>query len=199
MQTPRQDTPVTTQLKPLISRAGLKQIGRLAKLRNECNKTTKLYPKASTDHAMTPIHINKKITTLLNPKKPISTSEAHKQCNKVIGTIVRQASNPLTEKLRDKENKIYDKSPKHYHNNRKTSAGLLPRARDQLPTVTTLRHPPTNTMHNTPQEVIGIVTSHYTKEQQRASPDHLPQAPWTQPQNRKTLKSHHQPTQLHTQ
>jgi hypothetical protein len=49
--------------------------------------------------------------------------------------------------------------------------------------VTALRHPVTNTNHNTPQDVIDIVTTHYTKEQQRVTPDHLPQAPWTQPQD----------------
>jgi len=162
MQTPKQDTQTITQPKPPISRASLKQISRLAKLKNECNKTTKLYPEASTDHAMTPIRINEKITTLLKPAKPISTSKAHKQCNKALGVIVRQANSTLTDKLRDKENEGYDKSPKHYHNNLKISAGLLPRARHQ-PRGTTLGHPLTNTIHNTPQDVIDIVTIRYTK------------------------------------
>jgi len=49
--------------------------------------------------------------------------------------------------------------------------------------VTTLRHLLTNTTPNTPQDVIDIVTTHYTKEQQRATPYYLPQATWTQPQN----------------
>ena len=87
---------------------GLRQISRLAKLRNECNKTVKLIPEASTDHKQNPIHINNKINTILNPAQAISTSEAHKQCNKAIGTIVRQASKTLNEKLRDKENDRYD-------------------------------------------------------------------------------------------
>ncbi len=62
---------------------------------------------------MNPTHANEKITTILNPAKLISTSKAHKQCNKAIGTILRQASNTLNEKLRDKENESYDKSPKY--------------------------------------------------------------------------------------
>ncbi len=103
-------------------------------------------------------------------------SEAHKHCNNAIETIVRQANNTLNEKLRDKENESYDKCPNHYHNNLTISAGLLPRARDQSK-VTTLRHPSINIIHNTPQDVIAIVTTHFTKEQQRAIPDHLPQAP----------------------
>ena len=162
LQTQKPDTPTAAQPKPPISSAGLRQISRLAKLRNECNKTTKLYPEASNDHERNPIHINEKINTLLNPAKPISTSEAHQQCNKAIGTIVRQASNTLNEKSRDKENESYEKCPKHYHNNLNISAGLLPRARDQS-RVTTLRHPLTNTTHNAPQEVIDILTAHYTK------------------------------------
>ncbi len=139
IQTQKIDTPTITQPKPLISRANLRQISILAKLRNECNKNTKLKPKASTYHEQNPIYINEKINTILNPAQLISTSEAHKQCNKAIGTIVRQASNTLNEKLRDKENESYDKSPKHYHTNLKISAELLPRAREQ-PRVTTLRH-----------------------------------------------------------
>ena len=131
METPRQYISTITQLKPPISKAGRRQIGRLVKLRNECNKTTKLYLETSTDHARTPMHIIEKITTLLNPAKPISTFEAHKQCNKAKGTIVRQASNTLTEKLRDKENISYGKIPKQYHNILKIGAGLLPRSRDQ--------------------------------------------------------------------
>ena len=179
MQTQRPETPTITQPKPPISRADLRQISRLAKLQNECRKNTKLY---STDHEVNPTHINEKMTTNHKPAKPISTLEAHKQCNKAIGTIVRQASNTLKEKLRDKENEGYDKSPKYYHNNLKISEGLLPRVRDQA-RVTTLRHPITNTTHNTPQDGIYIVPKYYTKEQQRATLDHLPHAPWTQPQN----------------
>ena len=78
---------------------------------------------------MTPIHIYEKITTLLNPAKPISTLEAHKQRNKAIGVIVRKASNTLTEKLSNKENKSYDKSPKHYHNNLSQHQPHLPNTR----------------------------------------------------------------------
>ncbi len=162
MQTQRPDTITITQPKPPISRVGLRQITRLVKLHNECNKNAKLNPKASTDHEQNPIHIHNKINTIINPTQPISTSEAHKQCNKAIGTIVRQASNTLNEKLKDTENESYDKSPKHYHNNLKISAGLLPRTKDQ-PKVTALRHSSTNTIHNTPQDVIDIVTIHFKK------------------------------------
>jgi len=110
MQTQRHDTPTIAQPKPPIPRAGLRQINRLAKLRNECNKNTKLYPEASTDHEMNPIHTNEKITTILNPGKPITTLQAHKQFSKAIGTIVRQASNTPNENLRDKKTKAMTKA-----------------------------------------------------------------------------------------
>ncbi len=44
MQPPRQETPVPAKLKPPMSHAELRQIGILAKLRKQCNNTTKLHP-----------------------------------------------------------------------------------------------------------------------------------------------------------
>ena len=64
----------------------------------------------------------------------------------------------------------------------KISAELLPRARDQ-PRVVTRMHPITKSAHSQSQEVTDIVTTHYMKELQRVTPDHLPKAPWTQPHN----------------
>jgi hypothetical protein len=96
-----------------------------------------------------------------------------------MGTIIKNVSTTLSDKLRDKENNNYDEIPKHYQYNLKTRAGLTPRARDQ-PRVTTLTNP--KNKQTNPQEVIAIVTTHYEKEQQRGTPKHLPNAPWTQPQ-----------------
>ena len=64
-------------------------------------KTLNSTQKPPQNHEQNPIHIFDKIDTILNPTQPISTSEAHKQCNKAIGTIDRQASSTLNEKLRD--------------------------------------------------------------------------------------------------
>jgi hypothetical protein len=182
MQETRQESTPNTTLRPPISRAGIRQIGRLAKLRNECNTTIKQHPEITTDPNLNPPHINQKIIQILQPDTPITTKEAQQQCSKAIGTIIRKASQTLTDKLRLKENNRYDKSPKHYHNNLKINAGINPRARDQ-PRVTALTHPITNKLQTTPQEVISIVTSHYELEQKRATPEQLPAAPWTQPQH----------------
>jgi hypothetical protein len=105
IQTPKQDTNTTTQLKPPISKSDLRQIGRLAKLRNKGNKITRLHPDDANNHALNPVHINEKNAKLLNPTTLISASEAHKQCIKAIGTIIRQASNTLNENIWEKENK----------------------------------------------------------------------------------------------
>jgi len=54
-----------------------------------------------------------------------------------MGNIVRKANNTLSDKLREKETRSCDFSPKQYRNKKKISAGLLPRASVQ-PWVTTL-------------------------------------------------------------
>jgi len=117
MQPTRQDAPTPVQLKSPIPRARLRQIGRLAKLRNECNTTTKLHPEKANDPDLNPLTINLKINQILQPITPLTTKEAHHQCSKAVGDIIRKASHTLSDKLRQKENNSYDKTPKHYHNN----------------------------------------------------------------------------------
>jgi hypothetical protein len=65
-----------TQLRPPIFRAGLRQIGRLVKLRNECDTTTNLHPKIANNPVFNPIHINIKKGNNLKPTRPLSTKEA---------------------------------------------------------------------------------------------------------------------------
>jgi hypothetical protein len=89
--------------------------------------------------------------------------EAHKQCNRAISTIAKKASHTLTNKLREKEDKNYGKSPKHYHINIKISADVLLRARYH-PRVVPLTNPIAKTTHNKPQEGIDVVTTNYVKE-----------------------------------
>jgi hypothetical protein len=77
MHPTRQDTTTPIQLKPPISRAGLRQIERLAKLRNGCNTTTKLHPEIANDPDLNPLNINLKINQILQPSKLLTTKEAH--------------------------------------------------------------------------------------------------------------------------
>jgi len=128
MQESRQETTTPATPKPPISRAGLRQIGRLAKLRNECNTTKNLCPGKANDPDLDPPHTNLKIDQILHHTIPITTKEVHQQCSKAIGNIIRKASHMLSDKLRQKENISYDKSPKHYHNNLKINAGINPQS-----------------------------------------------------------------------
>jgi len=102
MQASRQDTPTSIQLKSPISRAGLTQIGRLAKLRNECNTTTKIHPEIPDDSDLNPLHINLKINRILQPNTHLTAKEAHQQWSKAIGDIIRKSSHTLSDKVRDK-------------------------------------------------------------------------------------------------
>ena len=77
MHPTRQETPTLAPLKPPISRAELRQIERLAKLRNECNTITKLHTEKAKDPDLNPLHINLKIYQILQPIVPITTKEAH--------------------------------------------------------------------------------------------------------------------------
>ena len=124
MQATRQDTPSPVNLKPPIPRAGLGQIGRLAKLRNACNSTTKQHPEIGNDSDLNPLYINLNINQVLHPNTSLTTKEANQQCSKAIGDIIRKASHTLSDKIRDEENNSYDKSPKHYHDNLKVNAGI---------------------------------------------------------------------------
>ena len=164
MQPPtRQDTPMPVQIKPHISRAGLRQVGRLAKLRNECNTTAKLHPEIANDSDLKPLHVSLKIYQILQPITPLTTKEAHHQCSKAIGNIIRKANHMLSDKIRDKESNSYDKSPKCYHNILKIYTVIIPRARDQ-PRITALTNPITKKLQTISQEAISIVTSHYEQE-----------------------------------
>jgi len=131
IQPPRHDTTTPTQLEPPISRAGLRQIDRLAKLRNECNKTTKLHLEKANNADLNSLHIYLKISHILSPTTPLTTTKANSKWSRAIGSKIRKAINTLSDKYRDKENSGYDKSPKHYHDSLKIHSGLTPRARGQ--------------------------------------------------------------------
>jgi len=125
VQPTRQDTPMPVRLKPPISRAGLRQIESLAKLRNECNTTTKLHPEIPNDSELNPLHINFKINHILQRITSLTTKEAQQRCFKAIGNIIRKACHALTNKIRDKANNSYDKNPpvltQHYKHTRKNN------------------------------------------------------------------------------
>jgi hypothetical protein len=187
MQPPRNDTTPPTQLKLPISRAGQRQVGRQAKLRNEFSNTTKHHTEIANNADLNPIHINLKITQILKPTTPFTTIEAQRQYSRNISIIIRKAINTMSYKLRDKENKSSDKSS----NNIKIHAGLVPRARDQpRVTVTALTDPTTKQIHTPPKEVIDIVTSHYdTKKNNKGHHHSTYQTPHGHNQNTRTTST----------
>jgi len=81
-----------------------------------------------------------------------------------------------------KEDVLYKKSPKRYHNNLKTAAGLQPRAKDQ-PNLTTVRGPITNEITSNPQTIIDTIQTHYEHEHARTTPDTISAPPWRNPNN----------------
>jgi len=84
--------------------------------------------------------------------------------------------------IRKKEDALYKKSPKRYHNNLKTAAGLQPRAKDQ-PNLATIRDPITNEIKSRFQTIIDIIQSHYEREHARTTPGTIPAPPWEDPNN----------------
>ena len=72
------------------------------------------------------------------------------------------------DSIRKKEDALYRKSPKRYHNNPKTAAGLQPRANDQ-PNLATVRDPTTNLITCHPQTIRNTIQTHYTQENSRTT------------------------------
>ena len=86
------------------------------------------------------------------------------------------------DSIRKKEDALYRKSPKRYHNNLKRAAGLQPRAKDQ-PNLATIRDPTTSEITSHPLNIIIIIQSHYTHEHSRTTPEIIPDPPLQNPNN----------------
>ena len=103
-------------------------------------------------------------------------------CNKAIATILNKANRKLVDSLRKKEDLLYRKSPKRYHNNFNTAAGLQPNAKD-TPNLDAIRDSTTNEMTTNPTQIINILQTNFEKEHSRTTPDHIPPPPWQNPLN----------------
>jgi hypothetical protein len=138
-------------------------------------------------------------TEVLQLTDPPQLEDIPALCHRAITTIINKASRKLANSLRKKEDQLYKKSPKRYHNNLKTAAGLQPNAKDQ-PKLEAIRDPTNNNIVTSPPQVINILQAHFEKEHSRTTPDQIPTPPWQNPLNPDpyTNPKPNTPTQQHT-
>ena len=111
---------------------------------------------------------NRTIQTQKNANEVLQLTETPKLedipalCHKAIASIINKANRKLTNSLRKKEDKLYTKSPKCYHNNLKTASGLKPNAKDQ-PNLESIRDPTTNEIITQPTQIVHIIQQHFEK------------------------------------
>jgi hypothetical protein len=127
-------------------------------------------------------------TEVLQLADPPTLEDIPALCHRAISTIINKANRKLTNSLRKKEDQLYKKSPKRYHNNLKTAAGLQPNAKDQ-PKLEAIRDPINNNIVTSPPHVIDILQTHFEKEHSRTTPDQIPAPP---------MAKHRDPTQFQT-
>ena len=84
------------------------------------------------------------------------------------------------DSIRKKEDALYKKSPKRYHHNLRTDAGLQPCAKDQ-PNLSTITDPNTGQTTSHPQSIMDTLYTYFEKEQSRVTPETLPTPPWLDP------------------
>jgi len=125
------------------------------------------------------------VSEVLKLDRPPSIPDIPTLCNKAIATILSKTNKQFMDSIRKKEDALYKKSPKRYHTNFQTAAGLQPCAKDQ-PNLTTIIDPNTGQITSHPQTILDTLHTHFEKEQSRVTPDTLPIPPWLDPNNPNT-------------
>ena len=83
-------------------------------------------PKTNTPTTTDPRHTKQTQTQaseVLQLPDPPNLEDIPALCNKAIAIIINKANRKLADSLRKKEDLLYKKSPKRYHNNLKIAAG----------------------------------------------------------------------------
>ncbi len=141
--------PAPEKLHTPLTHSDNRQLKRLTKLRNDANRRiTKSEPTTQPVHTQPTdpdlkkekSHTPTQVSTILQLPEPPNIADIPSLCHKAISTIINKANRKLIDKLRKKEDALYKQSPKRYHANLKTTAGLQPRAKDQ-PNLSTIREP----------------------------------------------------------
>ena len=159
-QPPTNDT--TTNLHPSITKSDTRQLKRITRLRNTAKRMLP-NPNTNTPPTTDPQHTKQTQTQaseVLQLPDPPSLENIPALCNKAIATILNKANRKLVDSLRKKEDQLYKKSPKHYHNNLKTAAGLQHNAKDQ-PKLEAMRDPTTNDITTHPPQIVDIIQTHF--------------------------------------
>ena len=182
-QPPQRDP--NTKLHSPIRKSDTRQLKRITRLRNTAKN---MLPKPNTDAPTTintshTTHTRTHATKILQLTDPPELQDIPSLCHNAIAAIVNKANKKLSKSLRKKEDQLYIKSPKRYHNNLKTTAGLQPNAKDQ-PKLEAIRDPITNNITTSPTQNIETLQTHFEKEHSRTTPDHIPSPPWQSPHNR---------------
>jgi len=182
-QLPPKDT--NTKLHPPITKSDTRQLKRITRLRNTAKS---MLPKQTTDqptknNSAHTIQIRTQASEVLKLPDPPKLEDIPVLCHKAIPIIINKAIHKLADSLRKKEDQLYKKTPKRYHNNLKTAAGLQPNAKDQ-PKLDAIKDPATNSITTHPPQIIDILHTHFEKEHSRNTPDHIPPPPpWQNPLN----------------
>ena len=135
-------------------------------------KTNKPFTNVPQHTNQTQTQANEVLQLLDSPK----LEDIPALCNKAIATIVNKANRKLVSSLRKKEDQLYKKSPKRYHNNLKTATGQQTNIKDQ-PKLDTIRDPTTNDITTHPPRIIDILQTHFEKEHSHNTPGHIPPPP----------------------
>ena len=126
-------TQANTKLHPPITKLDTRQLKRITRLRNTAKRML-LNPKTNKSSTTDPQH-TKQTQTQANEVLQLSNMPNLEDIpalrNIAIATIINKANCKLVDSLWKKEDQRYKKSPKRYHNNLKTAAGLRPNAKDQ--------------------------------------------------------------------
>ena len=168
-------TTTNTKLHPPITKSDTRQLRRITRLRNTAKN---MLPKPDTEAPPTtdPARNTKtrtQATKILQLSDPPELQDIPTLCHNAIAAIINKANRKLTNSLQKKEDQLYKKSPKRYHNNLKTTAGLQPNAKDQ-PKLEAIRDPTTNNITTSPPHIIEVLQHHFEKEHSRTTPDHIP-------------------------
>jgi len=118
---------------PPITKSDTRQLRRITRLRNTAkNMLPKQNTEAPTTIDTTPTtQTRTHATKILQLSDPPELQDIPTLCHNAIAVIINKANRKLTDSLRKKEDQLYKKSPKHYHNNLKTAAGFQPNAKSQ--------------------------------------------------------------------